>query len=191
MLRLGVRRLLATRYAIEEAPDWERALEIIGAVGRFDVAIVDLHRHNGEDGPEPGTAAIRALRRAQPGLGIVAHGPVAERHAAAAALAAGATAFVAKCSPATDLERAVDCAAEAERFVDPAVGGRRGKNPVTRRQRQIVQLYADGQRTARIAHELGLSAETIRTHTKGLLARLGARDRAHAVAIALRCGLIE
>jgi len=190
-LRLGVRRLLASRYAIEEAPDWQLAVETIGAVGRFDVAIVDMQRRNGDDGGEPGTAAIRALRRAQPGLGIVAHGSVPERHAATAAIAAGATAFVAKNSPASHLQRAVDSAAEAEKFVDPAANQGRAKNAVTRRQRQILQLYADGQRTARIAHQLGLSAETIRTHTKGLLARLGARDRAHAVAIGLRRGLIE
>ena len=62
---------------------------------------------------------------------------------------------------------------------------------LTRRQRQILQLYADGQSTARVAKRLGLSAETIRTHTKAILSRLGARDRAHAVAIALRLSLIE
>ena len=61
-----------------------------------------------------------------------------------------------------------------------------GASALTRRQRQILQLYADGQSTARVAKRLGLSAETIRTHTKAILARLGARDRAHAVAIALR-----
>ena len=42
-----------------------------------------------------------------------------------------------------------------------------------------------------MARRLGLSAETVRTHTKGILARLQARDRAHAVAIALRTSLIE
>ncbi len=62
---------------------------------------------------------------------------------------------------------------------------------LTRRQRQIIQLYADGQSTARVAKRLGLSAETVRTHTKAILARLGAQDRAHAVAIALRSSLIE
>jgi two-component system, NarL family, response regulator len=189
-LRLGIRGLLSDRYAVEEAPDWQRALEILGAVGRFDVAILDMHRGNSDAGAEPWTAAIHALRRAQPGLGIVAHGPAPERHAATAALAAGATAFVAKSSPASDLERAVDSAADAESFVDPAAKGGRG-GQLTRRQRQILQLYADGQTTARIANALGLSTETIRTHTKALLARLGARDRAHAVALGLRSGLIE
>ena len=66
--------------------------------------------------------------------------------------------------------------------------GRRG---LTRRQREILQLYADGLSTDDVAGKLGLSTETIRSHTKGLLARLSARDRAHAVAIALRNSLIE
>jgi DNA-binding NarL/FixJ family response regulator len=42
-----------------------------------------------------------------------------------------------------------------------------------------------------VAKRLGLSAETVRTHTKATLSRLGARDRTHAVAIALRSSLIE
>ena len=67
----------------------------------------------------------------------------------------------------------------------------RGRPALTRRQREILQLYADGNSTARVARNLGLSAETVRTHTKGILARLQARDRAHAVAIALRTSLIE
>jgi DNA-binding NarL/FixJ family response regulator len=193
-VRLGVRRLLASRYAVEEAVDWRRGLEMLDATGGFDVVIVDMNRaEGGEVAGGPGTAAIRALRRAKPGLGIVAHGTRPERHAAAEALDAGATAFVAKSSPARDLERAVDAAAEAETFVDPAArhGGANSGPLLTRRQRQILQLYADGHATATVANQLGLSAETVRTHTKGLLARLAARDRAHAVAIGLRNSLIE
>jgi DNA-binding NarL/FixJ family response regulator len=192
-VRLGIRRLLAERYAIEEASDWRRGLEILDATGDFDVVIVDMNRSDGSEvGGGPGTTAIRALRRAQPGLGIVAHGARPERHAAAEALGAGATAFVAKSSPARDLARAVDAAAEAETFVDPAARLPKRSGPLlTRRQRQILQLYADGHGTATVANQLGLSAETVRSHTKGLLARLAARDRAHAVAIGLRNSLIE
>ena len=62
---------------------------------------------------------------------------------------------------------------------------------LTRRQREILQLYADGLSTESAAQRLGLSTETVRTHTKGVLARLEARDRAHAVAIGLRNALIE
>ena|SRR5436190_17118453 len=191
-VRLGVRRLLAERYAVEEADDWRRGLEILQATGDFDVAIVDMNRVDGNGAVRPGTVGIRAIRRALPGLGIVAHGARPQRHAATEALDAGATAFVAKLSPATQLALAVDAAAEAETFVDPAAKrGHRSALALTRRQRQILQLYADGQATGAVANHLGLSAETVRTHTKALLARLGARDRAHAVAIGLRNSLID
>ena len=67
--------------------------------------------------------------------------------------------------------------------------GSRGK--LTRRQREILQLLANGESTTVAARELDLSEETVKTHTKNALARLGARNRTHAVAIALRESLIE
>ena len=192
-VRLGVREALADRYEVEEAETGTSAIELLTAIGDFDVAIVDLCRSNSAHLDEElfGTATIRALHKVQPNLGIVAHGARPEHHAATEAIRAGATAFVVKSSPVESLSEAVDAAAEAERFVDPAAKGTRGRPALTRRQRQILQLYADGQSTARVARRLGLSAETIRTHTKAILARLKARDRAHAVAIALRSSLID
>jgi DNA-binding NarL/FixJ family response regulator len=192
-VRLGVREVLGRRYEVEEAENGDGALELLTSVGDFDVAIVDLCHGNGQRNGDDlcGTAAIRALRKAQPGLGIVAHGPHGQDHAAAEAIRAGATAYVVKSSPVEALHQAVDAALESERFVDPAAGRSVGRSALTRRQRQILQLYADGQSTAHVAKRLGVSAETVRTHTKAILSRLGARDRAHAVAIALRSSLIE
>jgi DNA-binding NarL/FixJ family response regulator len=192
-VRLGVREVLGRRYEVEEAEDGTGALELLTSIGNFDVAIVDVCRGNGggQDDDLSGTAAIRALRKAQPGIGIVAHGPQAQHQAATEAIRAGATAYVVKSSPVEALHSAVEAAAESERFVDPAASRSRGGPALTRRQRQILQLYADGQSTARVAKRLGLSAETVRTHTKAILSRLGARDRAHAVATALRSNLIE
>lgn len=195
LVRLGVRRLLADRFEVDEAEDGEDALQMVTDVEDFDVAIVDT-------GPPPrggskitGTRMIRALLEARPGLGIVAHGEHPERHVAAEALRAGARAYVAKSSPASELSRAVDAAAtDTETFVDPAAiprGKERLAPALTRRQREILQLFADGKSTDRAAASLGVSPETVRTHTKALLSRLGARDRAHAVAIAFRGGLIE
>jgi DNA-binding NarL/FixJ family response regulator len=191
-VRLGVREVVGDRYEVDEAEDGTGALELLTSIGSFDVAVVDLCRAmNGhENGHLFGTDAIRALRKAQPDLGIVAYGPQPQQHAATEAIRAGATGYVVKSSPVESLHRAVEAAADSERFVDPAAGPSR-RPPLTRRQRQILQLYADGQSTAQVAKRLGLSAETIRTHTKAILARLGARDRTHAVAIALRGSLIE
>lgn len=192
-VRLGVREALANRYEVEEAETGTSALELLTSIGDFDVVIVDLCRASAAHLDEAlmGTAAIRALHKAQPSLGIVAHGFHPEQHAATEAIRAGATAYVVKSSPVESLSDAVDAAAESERFVDPVAKGPRGRPALTRRQREILQLYADGNSTARVARSLGLSAETVRTHTKAILARLQARDRAHAVAIALRTSLIE
>ncbi|HSI81408.1 MAG TPA: response regulator transcription factor [Solirubrobacterales bacterium] len=187
-LRMGIRGLLSDRYEIEEAANGDDGLDLVTSLGDFDVAIVELGRTNGDR--LAGLRAIRALRDARPGLGIVAHATHAERHAASEALEAGAIAYVAKSSSVEALADAVEAAAHAERFVDPAAGGVGGAG-LTRRQREILQLLADGQSTTEVAHTLGLSTETVRTHTKAALARLGAHDRAHAVAIALRAGLIE
>jgi DNA-binding NarL/FixJ family response regulator len=187
---LGVRGLLGDRYEVEEAEDGRDALDLMTSLGDFDVAIVELAPMANTDGNLRGIGAIRALRKARPGLGIVAHGAWPERHAASEAIGAGATAYVAKSSPAAQLSRAVDAAADAEQFVDPAASKANGQG-LTRRQREILQFYADGLSTEDVAGKLGLSTETVRSHTKGLLARLHARDRAHAVAIALRNSLIE
>ncbi len=188
-VRLGVRRLLDDRYEVEEAEDGRGAMKVITSLGEFDVAIVQL----APSGPgASGKSAIRKLRKAKPGIGIVAHGSRAEKHAAAEALDAGATAYVAKSSPPESLAYAVDAAVDARTYVDPAaVENRNGAPALTRRQREILQHYADGRSTAEVADRLGLSTETIRTHTKAALSRLEAKDRAHAVAIGLRSSLIE
>ncbi len=193
-MRLGVRRLLAERFDVEEATNGEDALQMLTDLGEFDVAIIDLGRGASSDSSEPaGTEVIRALRDASPALGIVAHGSRPEHHAATEAMKAGATAYVAKSSPAEALDRAVSAAADAESFIDPAAqnGASGRRSPLTKRQRQILQMIADGNSTSNTAKRLGLSAETVRTHTKAVLARLHARDRAHAVAIGFRTSLID
>jgi DNA-binding CsgD family transcriptional regulator len=87
----------------------------------------------------------------------------------------------------------VEAAADAETFIDPAAGARRPRagQTLTKRQRQILQMFADGDSTAKVARRLGLSAETVKTHTKQLRWRLRAHDRAHAVAIGIRNSLID
>jgi DNA-binding NarL/FixJ family response regulator len=192
VLRTGVRCVLEDGFDVDEAEDGNGALEILASIGEFDVAVVELPlAAPGNEEALNGVAAIRALRKARPGLGIVAHGARPEPHAASEAIGAGATAFVAKSSPTRLLERAVEAAAASERFVDPATGnGGSGARAITRRQREILQLYADGLSTSAVSTRLGLSTETVRTHTKALFARLGANDRAHAVAIGMRTALI-
>jgi DNA-binding CsgD family transcriptional regulator len=62
---------------------------------------------------------------------------------------------------------------------------------LTARQLQILQLIANGRTTAQIATELFLTTDSVKTHVRRALAKLGARDRAHAVALALCSGLLR
>jgi DNA-binding NarL/FixJ family response regulator len=192
LVRLGMREVLADDFEIHESETRGEAVGLIRDVGSIDVAIVDLRRELGEGGDAMhGSEAIRALRRTAPGLGIVAHGERPDRHLASIALQAGASAYVARTAGAELMAKAARAAFEQERFVDPAVPPRGSRGTLTRRQREILQLLADGGSTVVAARELGLSEETIKTHTKNALGRLGAKNRTHAVAIALRESLID
>jgi DNA-binding NarL/FixJ family response regulator len=188
-VRLGIRRVLGNGFESDEACHGGEALEVLTSFGEFDVAIVELGVPFAPKAPA-GIAAIRTLRKSKPGLGIVAHDRRPARHSASQALDAGASAYVAKSSPADSLLAAVNAACEHERYVDPATNGNGGAN-LTRRQRETLQHFADGRSTSEVAERLGVTTETVRTHTKAALARLEARDRAHAVAIGLRSSLIE
>jgi DNA-binding NarL/FixJ family response regulator len=193
IVRIGVRRALQDRFECQEAVSRDEALDLVRDVGSFDVAILDMRRwpDGGSNSTLGATEAIRAMLKAEPGLGIVAHGERAERHLASAALQAGASAYVSRTAGTEQLLRAVQAALTQERFVDPDVPPRGKRGKLTKRQREILQLLANGESTTVAARELDLSEETIKTHTKNALARLEARNRTHAVAIALRESLIE
>lgn len=192
LVRLGMRRVLDSGYEVEELSSRAEAVDRVRDVGDVDVIVVDIRsRTGGSTDSLSGSDAIRALRKVEPALGIVAHGDRAERHLATQALTAGASAYVSRGAGPDELISAVTAAAEQERFVDPAVPQRGHHGRLTRRQRQILQLLADGGSTTIAAEELQVSEETVRTHTKNILARLEARNRAHAVAIGLRESLIE
>ena len=79
---------------------------------------------------------------------------------------AGASAYVSRTAGPEELRRAVDAAAAQESFVDPAVPPKGSRGKLTRRQRQILQLLANGESTTVAARELDLSEETVKTHIK-------------------------
>jgi DNA-binding NarL/FixJ family response regulator len=191
LVRLGVREVLATDFEVLEATGREEALDLVRDIGDFDVAILDMGwRRNGEGPSISGTETIREMHRALPVLAIVAHGPSPERHHVNAALGAGATAYVARTAGPEQMRKAVRAAAAQERFVDGDVPPKGSRGVLTVRQREILQLLADGESTTVAARKLGLSEETVKTHMKNTLARLDARNRSHAVAIGLRESLI-
>jgi DNA-binding NarL/FixJ family response regulator len=192
LVRLGIRETLAGSFVVHETTTREEGLDLVRDIGDFDVAIVDMRwRGNGEGDAISGAEAIRMLHRSSAALGIVAHGELPERHLVTVAIQAGASAFVARTAGPDELRRAVDAAVAQESFIDPDVPPKGSRGKLTRRQRQILQLLANGESTTVAARELDLSEETVKSHTKHMLVRLGARNRTHAVAIALRECLID
>ena len=111
------------------------------------------------------------------------------------ALKAGVRGYVRKDSPSEDLVRAIEAARTGEFYVDPGLSSTivldEGDRTLSARQREILQMLADGMQTEAVANKLGLSTETVRTHTKRILAKLEASTRTQAVAIGIRHGLIE
>jgi DNA-binding NarL/FixJ family response regulator len=192
LVRLGIRETLSGGFVVHETTTREEGLDLVRDIGDFDVAIVDMRwRKNGEGDAISGAEAIRMLHRSSAALGIVAHGELPERHLATAAIQAGASAYVSRTAGPDELRRAVEAAVAQESFIDPDVPPKGSRGKLTRRQREILQRLANGESTTVAARELGLSEETVKTHTKNILARLEARNRTHAVAIGLRDSLIE
>ena len=72
----------------------------------------------------------------------------------------------------------------------PGVSGTPAGRPLSRREDEVLRLIADGLSNQDIADALVVSVETVRTHIKSLLRKLSARDRAHAVAVGFRLGLL-
>ena len=188
VVREGIRSLIDEDYDVEELQDGSSVAELRTSVGNFAVAVIEMRP--ALDGLPSGAATIRELLKAQPGLGIVALGGPLERHAVREAFDAGAMGYVSRLSALDALGAAITAAADGETFVDPAAG-RAAVTTLTPRQREVLQLFADGLSTEQAAKRLGLSEETVRTHAKASLARMNARDRTHAVAKALRASLIE
>lgn len=189
LVRLGLRNLLADRYAVEEVSDCDGANELIGQLGEPDVVVVPVTPTSGyDDGP-----SVRELLTMRPGLTTVAIGDPPTPSTIRRARRDGALGVVSESSSAEEVLRAVDAAAEGSDHTDPALkrSGAKSTPTLTPRQREILQLLADGHSTEAAAQRLGLSPETVKTHTKHILARLAARDRTHAVAMAMRQGLID
>ena len=195
VVRDGIRALLEREVRdVEamEAPTLEAALEGPAGGGaesrRADVVVIDPPRS-----PEIGETLSALARRF--GAAIVVFTTEGGARLLAEALQAGVKGYVRKDSPSEDLVRAVRAALTGDFYVDPALSSTivldEGERTLTPRQREILQMLADGRQTDTVSQELGLSTETVRTHTKRILAKLGAGTRTQAVAIGLRNGLIE
>jgi DNA-binding NarL/FixJ family response regulator len=113
------------------------------------------------------------------------------------AIAAGARGYVMKGSPPEDLLRAVRTVSTGKAYVDPSLSPTLlmtqgvADAPLSEREREILQLLAEGFHTEEVARRIGLSAETVKSDTKRAIGKLEADTRVHAVANALRQAIIE
>jgi DNA-binding NarL/FixJ family response regulator len=190
VVRQGIRALLERELGavVTDAPTPAEAFD--GGSGEAPhVVVVDPRGAGGAVG-----ALVEELNR-QLGSAIVVFTSNGGARLLSESLKAGVKGYVRKDSPPEDLVRAIRAARSGDFYVDPALSStivlEEGDRTLTARQREILQMLADGMQTEAVARKLGLSTETVRTHTKRILAKLHADTRTQAVAIAIRNGLIE
>lgn len=126
--------------------------------------------------------------------------PLRSQRYVATALQAGVHGLVLRSAEPMHLVDAIRRTHLERRYLDPelaalatGLGVRHtmtARQPLSRREYQVLQLISDGLENQAIAKSLFVSVETVRTHVKSILRKLHARDRAHAVAVAFRLGVL-
>jgi DNA-binding NarL/FixJ family response regulator len=188
-LRLALSRAPHIRV-IGEASDGESAVTLVER-RRPDVVIMDV-RMPGMDG----LAATKVLTERNPDVSVLIFTAYSERSLLSRGLESGAKGYILKEAPHQTLLRAIEKVANGEGYVDPALmpaflSGKERDDMLTGRERQILQLLADGMSNADVAAKLFISQETVKSHVRHILAKLEADTRTHAVAIALRESIID
>jgi DNA-binding NarL/FixJ family response regulator len=197
-LRRRSLRALLEREGLEvvaEAEDGERAVTLV-ADERPDVAVVDLSvpRLNGIE-------AARAIARAGSGTRVVLLTVHREEHHVLAALEAGIMGYVLQTQAAADLPLAIREVANGAIYLSPGVSRAvvdayvPRKDPprdrLSPREREVLQLIAEGKTTKEIAAVLGLSVKTADSHRSRLMEKLDIHDVAGLTRYAIRNGLIQ
>lgn len=199
LVRAGVRALLEQNPDVEvvgEAADGHEALKLLGERGA-DVLLLDLALP-GLNGIE---VAARAARE-HPHVRILMLSMVATEEHVLRALRSGASGYVLKDATMTELELALRAVTQGKTYLSPSISRAflddyikrvdEGATPLavlTPRQREILQLIAEGQSTKEIAFKLELSVKTVETHRAQIMERLGIRDVPGLVRYAIRTGL--
>lgn len=206
LIRLGFRMVLESQPDIDvvgEADDGDTALELLPTLAA-DVVLMDVRM--------PRLSGVEATRRIRSGDGprvlILTTFDLDEY--AYEALRAGASGFLLKDAPLTDLVSAINHVHFGDAVVAPSTTRRllnhfsggppanRGPRPVpagldelTRREREVLVFLARGLSNAEIAEHLVVSEGTVKTHVKRILTKLDLRDRVQAVVLAYEAGVVE
>jgi DNA-binding NarL/FixJ family response regulator len=188
-LRLSLSRAPHIRV-VGEASDGAGAVALAER-RKPDVVIMDV-RMPGMDGLE----ATKQIGQRVPGTAVIIFTAYSERTLLSRGLESGAKGYILKEAPHDTLLRAIDKVVSGDGYVDPALmpsflAGRDREDMLTGREREILQLLADGMSNADVAGKLFISQETVKSHVRHILTKLEADTRTHAVAIALREAIID
>jgi DNA-binding NarL/FixJ family response regulator len=196
IVREGLRALLAGAglLIVGEASDGRAAARLARKL-QPDVVVMDIGMPilNGVDG------AV-AVRRQSPGTRVVALTVHSDDHYVKAALRAGIRGYVIKNQAAVDLVTAIDQVSRGSVYLSPGVSpaaldsvldDREAAAPrLTPREREVLQLVAEGKRSKEIADVLGISQKTAETHRAHIMEKLAIHDTAGLVRYAIRAGML-
>jgi DNA-binding NarL/FixJ family response regulator len=202
------------RRGLEMVLSLEKDFQIVGDAANGEEAIAQAKRLSPDlvllDVKMPrldGIAAAREIKRQCPRVHILMLTGIEVGNEIMQALEAGADGYVLKEVSPEELIHAIRVIGEGEAYLQPAVTKRvlermRGTTqtreelpasvePLTHRERQVLKMMATSATNRDIAANLSISDETVRSHTKNILSKLGQPNRTQAVLYALRHGLIE
>jgi DNA-binding NarL/FixJ family response regulator len=197
IVRQGLRVLLehAGFDVVADAVDGSEAVRLAHEF-RPDVAILDLimPQLNGLD-------AGREIRRRDPGVQVVLLTMRAEEHQVAEALRVGIRGYVLKTQASDDLVHAIRAVTAGQTYLSPAVshlvvtgylsGAQAPTQPLAPRERQVLQLVAEGKTSKAIAAIMGLSVKTAESYRARVMDKLEIHETAGLVRYAIRHGIVE
>ena len=198
MILEGIRRMLAIHYDVVGSAT--NGKDLVEAADRLapDAVVLDINMPilNGID-------AARDIKKARPATTLVILSMYSNAIYLRKAMEAGASAYVLKTGASEELLAAIETATKGGSYVSPGFGQdvidslQRPPDKVTRavieltdRQRQILQLIAEGKQNKEIAEILGVSVKTVEFHRSSLMAKLGAHTVAELTRFAIQEGLI-
>lgn len=197
----GLTRLLANEFEIVGAARDGRDLLAEAERLKPDVIVLDIAM------PEMnGIEAARRLSKMLPSTKLVFVTQRIEPAFLQAAFSAGAMGYVAKQSASTELLTAIQCALRGQYYVTPLAGSEAVQftalhprvNPMkifgsalTPRQREVLQLVAEGKSSKKIATALNISVKTVEFHRNSLMDELGVHSIAELTRYAMTCGMVS
>ncbi|MFQ5409158.1 MAG: response regulator [Anaerolineales bacterium] len=199
VVRRGLVMVLDLEPDIEVVAEASNGQEAVELVGREvpDVAILDMSMPKW-DGPQ----AARLIKDRYPDVRVMMLSGVEIDALVFDTIEAGVDGYVLKDASPAELSRAIRTVAEGQRYIHAAVthaliertgavkGDRKAQIDLSRREMDVLRLLASAATYREIGEQLYITEETVRSHVKRILAKLGQPNRTQAVVAALRAGLI-